>query len=115
MKIEHIQLIEFDEAAERARIDRNFKGPIRKVLLEILDNFVALRWAQVHDALAAMPRDELEYVHHDIFMVCSERAKRAKKQAGAAELLARGGSLQLLAVSPERLAYPQFKAGGAVL
>ena len=115
MKIEHIQLIEFDEIAERSRITGNFKGRIRKVLLEILDNFVALRWAEVHVALATMQRDELEYVHHDIFAVCSARIKRTKLRAGAAEFLAKGGSTESLKFSSESLTYPQFKVGDTVL
>lgn len=115
MKIEYTQLIEFDDTAERARIVGNFKGRTGKVLLEMLDNFVALRWTEVHDALVALQRHELEYVHPEILTVCSARAKRAKNQASVAEFLTRGGGAQVVGFSQESLTYPQFKVGDTVL
>lgn len=63
MKIEVTNLVEFDEVAERARIEKNFSGGVRETLIDLLDEFVTQRFDACMTTLVAMPKEWREFMH----------------------------------------------------
>jgi hypothetical protein len=69
-------LVQFDELAERARLDTAFNGATRNTLIKLLDQFVAGDWGGCLRILRSMSREELEYVHIDVFDMLKELSHR---------------------------------------
>jgi hypothetical protein len=79
--IEITNALVFDDAGERARIRANYKPKTSKMLLKLLDAFLAQRFEECHDMLSTLEQSQLEYVHPLVFDVMSAYALRAARQA----------------------------------
>jgi hypothetical protein len=114
MLIEKVTLIEFDEAAERARVERAYSGEKRTALLAILEAFVVGDFAKVFRLACATERAWLgdlampvTEVLHEVFSQATEKAlatKRERIPPAQKKLLAMRG----IPTGPEGLAYPKF-------
>lgn len=76
MRLEVTTLLELDEDAERERLQRAFKCAERKALLAILDDFVGGRFNAALTGIAALQRDQREYLHPVIWQVARDAWRR---------------------------------------
>lgn len=78
MRIEITTLVELDLLAERKRIEEAFrKDPeVQAKLLSLVERFEQGQFEALADELATWPREELEYVHSDIFDVLKATRSR---------------------------------------
>lgn len=119
--IEKTTMIQFDEVAERERIETAFKGKskagIRKDLLAILDAFVAGDLARCYKLVLLKDRHWLEYLNETIYDVIDGVHEQFGRQVKAVEIknkVAAGEREPLPDPIPfgygfEGVAYPKFQ------
>jgi hypothetical protein len=116
MFIEKTTLLEFDDVAERARINNVFKGDTRALLLAVLDAMVAGQWEEFRVLATTLPKDHLEFLAEPVFELArdlQELHKRREAYAGG-YTVGRGKRLMLsqlmgVASGPESAHFPHFK------
>lgn len=116
MLIEKISLLEFDEVAERARINQVFKGTTRDLLLAVLDAMVAGQWEQFRALAIGLPKDHVEYLAEPVFELARDLQEQRKRRIAYADGYVANPATRLqmspmtaIALGPESAHYPQFK------
>jgi hypothetical protein len=116
MFIKKTTLLEFDDVAERARINQVFKGTTRGLLLAVLDAMVAGQWEQFRELAVGLPKDHVEFLAEPVFELAVElqeqRKRRAAYEGGATIDPATRSMLSHMkgvALGPESANYPQLE------
>lgn len=86
--IEKTMQVRFDDVAERARIEANFKGARRKLLLKILDAFVAADFSEAYKIILGMDRQEREYLNETLYDVIDGVHEQVTRQGVAIQMAA---------------------------